>query len=203
MASARSILIWTGFVLAVALPIGVAIQSPLLAYRDPIYIAAGLAGVLGMALLMTQPVLANGLLPGLRGSRGRRLHRWIGAALGLAIAVHVAGLWLTSPPDMVDALLFASPTPFSPWGVIAMWTMLAAGLLSALRARLTLYPRTWRRWHSGFATITVLGSAVHAMLVVGTMGAVSKTVLCALAVAATVKALVDLRIRRNPTRARQ
>ena len=203
MVPVRSILIWAGFVLAVAVPIGVAIQSPLLAYRQPIYIAAGLAGVVGMALLMAQPVLAIGLLPGLRGARGRHLHRWIGATLVLVIAIHVVGLWLTSPPDMIDALLFASPTPFSPWGVIAMWAMVAAGLLAGLRHRLALRPRIWRRWHSLFATITVLGSAVHAMLVVGTMGTLSKTVLCVLVVAATAKALTGLKTRRNPIRLRQ
>ena len=30
----------------------------------------------------------------------------------LAIAVHVAGLWVTSPPDMIDAITFTAPTAF-------------------------------------------------------------------------------------------
>ena len=34
--------------------------------------------------------------------------------MAVAVVIHVAGLWITSPPDMIDALLFTSPTPFSP-----------------------------------------------------------------------------------------
>jgi len=37
---------------------------------------------------------------------------------------------------MIDALLFTSPTPFSPFGVIAMWAIFAVALLAALRRRL-------------------------------------------------------------------
>jgi hypothetical protein len=33
---------------------------------------------------------------------------------------------------MLDALTFASPTPFSPVGVIAMWAIFAVVLLAAL-----------------------------------------------------------------------
>ena len=66
------------------------------------------------------------------------------AVLVVAVVIHVAALWITSPPDVVDALLFASPTPFSAWGVIAMWAVFAAALLAALRRRLRLRPRTWR-----------------------------------------------------------
>jgi hypothetical protein len=69
------------------------------------------------------------LTPGLRT---RRTHRWIGGALVVVVVIHVAGLWFTSPPDMIDALLFTSPTPFSPFGVIAMWAIFAVALLAAL-----------------------------------------------------------------------
>ena len=113
MISLRSTLPWAGLSAAVAIPFGIAATSPLLAWRDPIYIAACFAGVAAMALLLAQPLLAGGYLPGLHGRRGRRVHRWTGIALVAAIAVHVGGLWLTSPPDVKDALLFVSPTPFS------------------------------------------------------------------------------------------
>ncbi|MFT6773662.1 MAG: hypothetical protein ACJA1L_001372, partial [Paracoccaceae bacterium] len=89
-------LIWIGLVAAIALPIAVAATSPLLAWRQPVYIAAGLAGVIALALTLIQPMLARGDLPGLTGLRGRRGHRIVGAALVGAVAVHVAGLWLTS-----------------------------------------------------------------------------------------------------------
>jgi hypothetical protein len=41
--------------------------------------------------------------------------------------------------------------------------------------------------------VVAAGSVVHAMLIEGTMGAWSKAALCALAIAATVKVLIDLR----------
>ncbi|MEM6490435.1 MAG: ferric reductase-like transmembrane domain-containing protein [Pseudomonadota bacterium] len=178
---------------AVAAPIAIAATSPLLAWRQPVYIAAGFAGVVALALLLIQPLLAAGALPGLTMRRSRRVHAWIGVALVLAIILHVGGLWVTSPPDVIDALLFRSPTPFSVWGVIAMWAAFAAAGLAALRARLRLRPKIWRLSHSALVALVVVGTVVHALLIEGTMGTASKVALCALALAATLKALIDLR----------
>ena len=200
MAPARALLIWAALAAALAVPIAVAATSPLLAWRDPVYIAAGFAGILALALLLLQPLLAGGWLPGLPARRGRRLHAWIGMALVAAVAAHVLGLWLTSPPDVIDVLLFRSPTPFSVWGVVAMWSVLAAALLAALRPRLRLRPLVWRRCHTTLAAVTVLGSVVHAMLIEGTMGLVSKTSLCALVLAAAAKVIADLRPRTTMAR---
>jgi len=110
------------------------------------------------------------------------------------VVIHVGGLWITSPPDVIDALLFASPTPFSGWGVIAMWAILAAALLVALRRRMRLRPRTWRMGHSFLAVVTVVGTVVHAMLIEGTMETVSKAALCALVLVATMKVMADQRV---------
>ncbi len=66
-----------------------------------------------MAIVLLQPLLAGGYLPGLPAPRGKRIHRWTGFALVSAIIIHIGGLRLTSPPEVVDALLFTSPTPFS------------------------------------------------------------------------------------------
>ncbi|MGF1553771.1 MAG: ferric reductase-like transmembrane domain-containing protein [Paracoccaceae bacterium] len=192
MTRARAVLIWTALGAAVVVPIAVAATSPLLAWRDPVYIAAGFAGVVAMALCLIQPLLAGGYLPGLPAPRGRRVHRLVGAGLVAIVVLHVAGLWMTSPPDVIDALLFRSPTPFSAWGVAAMWAAFAAALLAALRHRLR--PRRWRLLHTSLATVVVAGGAVHALLIEGTMGTASKTVLCALAVAATAKVVADLRV---------
>ena len=194
MSQARRIVIWAGLALAVAVPIVLAGFSPQLAWRDPIYIAAGFAGIIAMALLLLQPLLAGGLLPGLPAVRGRRVHRYVGAGLVAAIGLHVAGLWITSPPDMIDALTFTSPTPFSNWGVIAMWALFAAGLLAVLRRRLGLRPQVWRLAHTGLAAVVVVGSAVHAWLIQGTMETISKALLCALVILVTVKVLADLRV---------
>ncbi|MEM8597531.1 MAG: ferric reductase-like transmembrane domain-containing protein, partial [Pseudomonadota bacterium] len=156
----------------------------------------------GLALLLLQPLLAAGLLPGVPMRSGRRLHGWIGAALVAAVVLHVGGLWITSPPDVVDALLFRSPTPFSDWGVIAMWAVFAAALLAALRRRLRLSPLTWRLGHTALAAAIVIGTVVHALLIEGTMEMISKVVLCALVIAALIKAVVDLRTGRLITRRR-
>lgn len=188
-----SVLAWATLGASVVVPIAVAAASPLLEWRQPVYIAAGFAGVVAMALLLVQPLLAGGYLPGLRTPRGRRVHFWVGLGLVAAILIHVAGLWLTSPPDVVDALLFASPTPFSAWGVIAMWAAFAAALVATLRRRLRIPPRVWRPLHTCLAVLIVVGSVVHAMLIEGPMGTASKAVLCALALAATVKVVMDLR----------
>lgn len=197
---ARTALIWFALATAVAVPIVVAATSTLLAWREPAYIAAGFAGVIAMTLLLVQPLLAGGYLPGLPAPRGRRVHRIMGMILVGAVIVHVAGLWITSPPDVIDALLLVSPTPFSDWGVIAMWAMFAAALLALLRRRLR--PRLWRVGHSGLVAVVVATSVVHAMLVEGTMGTFSKAALCALALAATAKVMADLRVWRLLTRRR-
>jgi predicted ferric reductase len=187
-------LVWAVLVVAVGVPIIAAAASPLLAWRDPVYIAAGFAGVVAMALLVFQPLLAAGRLPGLSGQRGRVVHRWVGAALVLAVVIHVGALWVTSPPDVIDALVFASPTPFSAWGVIAMWAVFASALLAGLRRRLRLRPCRWRLAHTSLAIVIVAGSVVHAMLIEGTMEVLSKTALCALVIAATVLVIARLRV---------
>ncbi len=174
----RPVLIWGGLGVMILWPVVMALRSPLLQWRDPIYIVAGFAGVLAMVLLVIQPLLASGRLPGLCGFRGRRMHRWFGATLVLAIIIHVGGLWITSPPDVIDALLFTSPTPFSAWGVIAMWAVFATGLLALWRKHLRF--RTWRALHMSLAAIIVVGCVVHALLIEGTMGTVSKIVLSVL-----------------------
>lgn len=188
------IVIWGVLSVAMLVPIAAATTSPQLAWRDPIYIVAGFAGIIALALLLTQPLLAGGYLPGLPIMRSRRAHRWIGIILVAAVATHVVGLWITSPPDVIDALLFTSPTPFSAWGVIAMWAVFAAALLAGFRQRFRLRLHTWRIGHTVLALITVLGSVVHAMLIEGTMETLSKVALCVLVLAATLKVAADLRV---------
>ncbi|MFM9975472.1 MAG: ferric reductase-like transmembrane domain-containing protein [Beijerinckiaceae bacterium] len=194
MACIRAVLTWAGLATAVAVPIAIAATSPLLAWRDPIYIASGFAGVVAMTLVLIQPLLAGGYLPGLPRRPGRRVHRWVGGVLVAMVVAHVAGLWLTSAPDVTDALLFESPTSFSAWGVVAMWATFAAALLAALRGPLRIRPKAWRIGHTALAAVIAIGSVVHALLIEGTMGTVSKVALCALALAALIKVLVDLRI---------
>jgi predicted ferric reductase len=193
LALARTLLIWAALAAALTVPLAVAATSPLLAWREPTYIAAGFAGVVGLALLLLQPLLAGGYLPGLTTRQSRHLHAWVGTALLAAVVIHVVGLWLTSPPDVIDALLFRSPTPFSARGVIAMWAVFATALLATLRLRLHLRPTVWRACHLALAAVIVTGTVVHALLIEGTMGTLSKAALSALVLAAAAKLTVDRR----------
>ncbi|MEZ5765097.1 MAG: ferric reductase-like transmembrane domain-containing protein [Xanthobacteraceae bacterium] len=197
MRSARTSVIWAALAAAVCVPIAAAAASPLLAYRDAIYILAGFAGIVALALVLVQPLLIGGYLPGLSAYRRRRAHLWIGCVLVAAVAIHVAGLWITSPPDMIDALLFSSPTPFSPFGVVAMWAIFAVALLAAFRRKLGLRPRTWRIAHMLLAVVIVAGSVVHSLLIEGTMETMSKLVLCGLVLVAATKVIADTRIWRK------
>src|SRR3954451_14158747 len=199
---ARMILIWAALALAIGVPIAAAASSEQLAWRGPVYILAGFAGIVALSLVLVQPLLIGGYLPGLSANRKRHAHTWIGGALVAAVVVHVVGLWITSPPDMIDALLFASPTPFSPFGVTAMWAIFAVALLAALRRRLGLRLRTWRLAHMLLAVIIVLGGLAHSLLIEGTMEFVSKVVLCALVLAATVKVMAERRVWRRRTTSR-
>lgn len=182
-------LIWCALGSAIVVPIALAFTSPLLAWRDPIYIIAGMSGVLSLALLLLQPLLAIGALPNVHAMTARRVHRVIGVALVLLIFMHVAGLWLTSPPDVIDALTFRSPTPFSLWGVIAMWALFGTALLALLRRRLRINPHVWKLAHGCFAVIIVAGTILHALLIEGTMELISKALLCLCVGGATVFAL--------------
>lgn len=187
-------LIWGGVATAMLVPVAIATTSPWLAWRHPIYIAAGFAGILALGLLLLQPLLASGVLPGLPARSGRNMHRRVGIGLVVLVVAHVGGLWITSAPDVIDALLFESPTPFSVWGVTAMWATFAAAAMAAMRTRIRLSPRAWRLGHGMLAATIVIGSVAHALLIEGTMGPISKAVLCLLAVTATGKALYDLRL---------
>jgi predicted ferric reductase len=190
MRLAKSALIWAALAAAICVPIAFAATSEQLAWRDPVYIAAGFAGILALSLLLVQPLLAAGYLPGLSAYRGRRAHHWIGGAVVVAVVVHVAGLWITSPPDMIDALTFTSPTPFSPFGVVAMWAIFVTAALATFRRRLRL--RTWRIAHMSLAAVIVVGSVIHGLLIEGTMETMSKLALCALVLGAATKAIADV-----------
>ena len=195
MRLARVTLIWALLAAAVFVPIAAAAASPFLEWRGPVYIVAGFAGIIALGLMLVQPLLIGGYLPGLPADRGRRVHHWIGAALVVAVVIHVGGLWFTSPPDMIDALLFVSPTPFSPFGVIAMWAIFAVAILAAFRRRMGL--RTWRIAHMSLVMVIVPGSVIHGLLIEGTMETMSKLALCVLVLGATIKVMAELRVCRK------
>jgi len=197
MRLARVPLIWAALAAAIGVPVAFAGLSPQLEWRGPVYILAGFAGMIALGVMLVQPLLIGGYLPGLPARIGRRIHHWTGGALVVAVVIHVAGLWITSPPDMIDALTYTSPTPFSPFGVTAMWAIFAVALLATFRRRLRL--RTWRIAHTLLAIVIVAGSVVHAILIEGTMETFTKAALCALVLASTIKVMTELRVWRKRT----
>ncbi|MEO1695344.1 MAG: ferric reductase-like transmembrane domain-containing protein [Pseudomonadota bacterium] len=188
----RALLVWGALAAAVLVPLALSAASPFLQWRGPFYIAAGFAGVIALGLLFVQPLLMSVRVPGLSALQARHVHRWVGGALVAMVVVHVAGLWVASPPDVVDALLFRSPTPFSAWGVIAMWAVFATAALALIRRPVRLKPATWRIVHTALAVVIAVGTAVHAVLIEGTMEVISKFALCALVLIATAKVAADL-----------
>ena len=185
----RNALIWSGVALLIAVPFYAAVQSPLLQWRQPVYIFAGFAGIVALGLLLMQPMLAMSALPGFSRTVSRRIHFWSGIGLALTVALHVAGLWITSPPDVVDALLFVSPTPFSVWGVLAMWVLFVIAFLAVFRRRLRVPPKTWKRTHGVLTMTMVAGTIAHALLIEGAMEPTTKALLCAAVAFASVFAV--------------
>lgn len=129
---------------------------------------SGFAGIAALCLFPLQPILAHE-----GGINGRVGHRWIGGVVIVLILVHVGGLWVTSPPDVIDALLFRSPTPFSVWGVVSMIAIFVLAVVAIRRRRIA--PMVWRRIHMAI----VGGAVLHTVMIIGTMGQVSKYALCA------------------------
>ncbi len=174
--SIPSWLIWIA-VLAIMLgPVLIAAASPYLAYRNAAYIAGGFAGIVGLALFVIQPMLAVGFLPGVRAARSRRWHRWLGSAIVACVGLHILGLYLTSAQDTLDAMLLVAPTPFSVYGVVALWGIVLTGLLAIFRRRLR--PSLWSVIHNAVVLVVVIATIIHALLIEGAMEPFSKWLLC-------------------------
>jgi uncharacterized membrane protein YfcA len=73
-----------------------------------------------------------------------------------------------------------------------MWAIFVTGILAISRRRIGL--RRWRLAHTMLAVIIVGGTVAHALLIEGTMGTVSKAILCILVVAALGKVMIDRRV---------
>jgi predicted ferric reductase len=195
--------IWIVLIAAMAVPVLLATASPYLAYRNFAYILGGFAGIIGLALFVVQPLLAAGYLPGAGIAEERRWHRWLGATIVACVALHLGGLFVTSPPDTLDALMLVAPTPFSVYGVVAMWGIVATALLVGFRGRLGLGNRAWNLVHNGLALVVVVATVVHALQIEGAMEIVSKWALCLLALATTGITLFEVRVIRPILRSRR
>src|SRR3569833_4183250 len=112
MRPARAAAIWAVLAVAIGVPMALAAASDLLPWRGPLYILAGFAGIAALGLVLVQPLLIAGYLPGLNGYRGRRMHHWIGGALAAAVVIHVAGLWFFCSLVLFVVLLFCLLSSF-------------------------------------------------------------------------------------------
>jgi predicted ferric reductase len=189
-----TVTIWVVLAWAVIGPVAIAATSPLLGARTGVYIMAGMAGVVALALLFVQPLLATGFLPGLKVAQARLWHRWVGTGIAIGVALHVGGLYLISPSDALDALLLVAPTPFSIYGVIGMRSVVFTIILVVLRSRMGFGYNAWRIIHNGLSAIVVVTSVVHALMIEGTMGSLSKQILCFFVVAIMMIASLFLRV---------
>lgn len=187
------LLFLTALAVVMLAPLWIAVTSPLLAGRDVVYIIGGFAGILALILLLIQPLLAAGFVPGLNPVQARRWHQRTGSALVIALALHIIGLYLTSPPDMIDALLLVAPTLYSIFGVIGMWALILIVLLVVARSRLGMRVTMWRVVHNTLAVVVVVASVTHALMIEGAMGPLSKLILCLCVLAATAVVTVQLR----------
>ena len=145
-----------------------------------------------MAVMLFQPLLAIGALPGIEMGPGRRVHRVMGGVLVLAVSLHIGGLWVTSPPDVIDVLLFRSPTPFGSWGALAMWAVFGAALWSLARRRLPL--RLWRWGHTVLVALAVTATVLHVIPIDGTMETFTKWALAAGLLIAAATAIYQRRV---------
>jgi len=194
MSRIGKVVTWAALAAAMIVPIAIAATSPYLAYRGPAYLVGGFAGIICLSLLLIQPLLAAGYLPGAPPTTERRWHHRVGWAIITCVVLHVGGLYLTSPPDTLDALLLVAPTPFSVYGVLAMWGVLLTGVLVALRRRIGLRYSSWRIVHNALALVVVVATVIHAIQIEGAMGMLSKSLLCIAVLGATMATLFDLRI---------
>ena len=189
-----TVLIWCVFACAVMAPVLIAATSPLLSSREGVYIIGGMAGIVALALLLVQPLLASGYLPGISTTQKVRWHLCVGKLLVLTIALHIGGLYLTSPDDLTDALLLVAPTPFSVYGVIGMWAVIATAILVTAKSRIKLSYTTWHIAHNALAVIVVVCSVVHALMIEGAMNTLSKWFLCMCIALATTIVILHLRV---------
>src|SRR4051812_50103656 len=100
MTSVRVALIWATLAAVICVPIALAMTSDLLRWRGTIYILAGFAGIFALGLLLVQPLLIAGYLPGFSAYRARRAHHWTGGALVTAGGGHGGGVLVAKPPGM-------------------------------------------------------------------------------------------------------
>jgi predicted ferric reductase len=195
-----TVLIWGLVAVCMLVPVGIAAANPLQASRDAFWIVGGMAGVVALALMFVQPLLAAGYLPGASVPAGRRWHRLVGTMVVVTVVLHVGGLYLSSPDDVADVMLLVAPTPFSVYGVMGLCGVVLTAILVAVRSRSGLRYASWRILHNALALVVVISSIAHALLIEGAMGNLSKVILCALVLAATVTVLFRIHVTKALTK---
>jgi hypothetical protein len=168
------------------IPVIFATTSPYLAYRGPIYILAGFAGIIAMSLLLLQPLLSLPPRRIIAVPAARRWHRIVGTSIIVLVLVHVGGLYVVSPPDTLDALMLRAPTLFSLFGVAAFWGCVLTASLAITRRKLPLRPTHWKRLHQTIASAVAIATVIHAVQIEGAMEPITKAGLGGAIILATV-----------------
>lgn len=189
---AVAIAIWVALTIVISGPVLIAANSPYLAYRDTAYIIGGFAGIIGLSLLLIQLLLAAGYLPGAELTTKRQWRRWVGSAIVACLFLHVGGLYITSPPDTLDALPLVSP------GLFRLRSAGDAGDRADCGPRHSASPFgialcDVASCPNSLSAIVVAATVTHALQIEGAMGIVSKWGLCLAVIAATGVTLIDLR----------
>lgn len=193
----RGWLAWLGVAGAMTVPVALAVASPYLAYRNPAYILGGFAGIVCLALLLIQPLLAAGYLPGLSPVQARRWHRRAGVG-DRAVRGDPCRRPVRDQPARHDRRAVAGRAdPVLGLRGGGDVEPLPGRRLVPLRRRTRLGPRGWSLLHNLLALVVVVATALHAVQIEGAMEPVSKTALCGLVLIATAAALIDVRLLRQ------
>lgn len=168
VADRRTILLGTGALAVVAVPLTLALTDRHLAGASAALVLSTIAGTLAVSALAVQPLLA----------RARRIarHQLLGSVALLLVLVHVAALFAEAPDDALFALSPDGPTR-ARMALFATIALLGVVALGALRARLPLSAGAWRVLHGYLAVVVIALGVGHAVLTDGALDDAGTSVL--------------------------
>jgi hypothetical protein len=170
-------------------PAAAALASPLQVGRDAGWVLGAVAGAVALSLLAVQAALPTPWLDGVLARPWSALHRAVGLAVAAVVLAHMAGLYLSSPDDVRDALLLRAPT-YSRLGVLSAWTVGLSIALALARRRLGLTYSDWQILHSALAVAIVTTAVGHTVMIRGTLDGPAELLACGAALVAVSAAIV-------------
>ncbi|MDP1849303.1 MAG: hypothetical protein Q8K79_16045 [Solirubrobacteraceae bacterium] len=160
MADPRALALGGAAVVAVAVPLTLAVTDRHLAGASAALVVATATGTLAASALAVQPLLA----------RRRRItrHQILGSIVLALVLVHVGALFVESPEDAWFALSPDGPTRarMALFATLALFGVVALG---ALRTRLPISAAAWRLLHAYLAVVVITLGIGHAVLTDGAL----------------------------------